>query len=235
MADDEEKELAEMLDLTKKKKKKKKKDKKEKETAAASAAGDEDARFAEQRRRIVELEQALEGAAADADPLDRRAEYTYEDMLDRVMGILHAQNPDLIAKKRRTMKPPQLTRVGTKKTLWVNFQEICTMMQRSPQHVFQFFMAELGTEGSIDGNQRLVIRGKYVPKYIESLLRKYIVSYVTCEMCRSPNTELTRDPATRLNFCKCHDCGSSRSVAQISSGYHATSRADRRAARNAKG
>jgi hypothetical protein len=25
-------------------------------------------------------------------------------------------------------------------------------------------MAELGTEGSIDGNQRLVIKGKFVPK-----------------------------------------------------------------------
>eukprot|EP00585_Thalassiosira_rotula_P012435 CAMPEP_0196131172 /NCGR_PEP_ID=MMETSP0910-20130528/1290_1 /TAXON_ID=49265 /ORGANISM="Thalassiosira rotula, Strain GSO102" /LENGTH=234 /DNA_ID=CAMNT_0041390615 /DNA_START=57 /DNA_END=761 /DNA_ORIENTATION=+ len=234
MADAEEKELAEMLDLTKKKKKKKKKDKKEKEASSSgpSTSGDDDARFAAQRLLITELENAH---GEDADSHDRKAEYTYEDMLDRVMGILHAQNPDLIEKKRRTMKPPQLTRVGTKKTLWVNFQEICTMMQRPPQHVFQFFMAELGTEGSIDGNQRLVIRGKYVPKYIESLLRKYIVSYVTCEMCRSPNTELTRDPATRLNFCKCHDCGSSRSVAAISSGYHATSRADRRAARNAAG
>ena len=231
MADDEEKELAEMLDLSKKKKKKKKKDKKEKDSAEGASPEDDDARFAEQRRLIAELETA-HGEENDAN--DRKADYTYEDMLDRVMGILHAQNPDLIEKKRRTMKPPQLTRVGTKKTLWVNFQEICTMMQRPPQHVFQFFMAELGTEGSIDGNQRLVIRGKYVPKYIESLLRKYIVSYVTCEMCRSPNTELTRDPATRLNFCKCHDCGSSRSVANISSGYHATSRADRRAAKNAK-
>lgn len=38
------------------------------------------------------------------------------------------------------------------------------MMRRSPEHVFQFMMAELGTEGSIDGNQRLVIRGKFVPK-----------------------------------------------------------------------
>jgi translation initiation factor 2 subunit 2 len=233
----EEAELAEMLDLTKKKKKKKKKDKKEKESgggddAAASSGGDDDARFAEQRRLILEQETAH---GEENDTYDRKAEYTYEDMLDRVMGILHAQNPDLIEKKRRTMKPPQLTRVGTKKTLWVNFQEICTMMQRSPQHVFQFFMAELGTEGSIDGNQRLVIRGKYVPKYIESLLRKYIVEYVTCQMCRSPNTELTRDAGTRLNFCTCRDCGSQRSVAQISSGYHATSRADRRAARNAAG
>jgi translation initiation factor 2 subunit 2 len=54
--------------------------------------------------------------------------------------------------------------VGTKKTLWVNFQEICKMMKRNPEHVFQFMMAELGTEGSIDGNARLVIRGKFVPK-----------------------------------------------------------------------
>lgn len=38
------------------------------------------------------------------------------------------------------------------------------MMRRGPEHVFQFMMAELGTEGSIDGNQRLVIRGKFVPK-----------------------------------------------------------------------
>ena len=233
MSAEDEAELAAMLDLSKKKKKKKKKDKKDKESSGDTAANDvdNDAKFAEQRRLILELETAH---GEEEDMHDRKADYTYEDMLDRVMNILHAQNPDLIEKKRRTMKPPQLTRVGTKKTLWVNFQEICTMMQRPPQHVFQFFMAELGTEGSIDGNQRLVIRGKYVPKYIESLLRKYIVSYVTCEMCRSPNTELTRDPATRLNFCKCHDCGSSRSVANISSGYHATSRADRRAARNAK-
>jgi translation initiation factor 2 subunit 2 len=54
--------------------------------------------------------------------------------------------------------------VGTKKTLWVNFQEICQTMGRSSDHVFQFMMAELGTEGSIDGNKRLVIRGKFVPK-----------------------------------------------------------------------
>jgi translation initiation factor 2 beta subunit (eIF-2beta)/eIF-5 len=54
--------------------------------------------------------------------------------------------------------------VGTKKTLWVNFQEICNTMKRNPEHLFQFMMAELGTEGSIDGNKRLVIRGKFVPK-----------------------------------------------------------------------
>merc|ERR1712150_245312 len=146
----------------------------------------------------------------------------------------HNKNPDLIEKRRTTLKPPQLMRIGTKKTLWANFQDICKSMRRNPEHVFQFFMAELGTEGSIDGNQRLVIRGKYVPKYIESLLRKYIVEYVTCQMCRSPNTDLLKDSTTRLQFCNCKDCGSTRSVVAIRSGYHAISKADRRAARNAK-
>ena len=132
--------------------------------------------------------------------------------------------------------------VGTKKTLWTNFQEICSMMRRSPDHVFQFMMAELGTEGSIDGNQRLVIRGKFVPRYIESLLRKYVGEYVICQMCRSYNTTLKRDQTSRLYFVECvpaeqssekGGCGSSRSVATIRAGYHAQTRADRRAVRNA--
>lgn len=235
-----EEDVAAMLDLSKKKKKKKKdKDKKSSKSSSSSTSKTGTGGIStEEQRELLLMDEANQSKDANGndqeDPYDKKADYTYPILLDRIMNILHAQNPDLIEKKRRNMKPPQLTRVGTKKTLWVNFQEICTMMQRPPEHVFQFFMAELGTEGSIDGNQRLVIRGKYVPKYIESLLRKYIVEYVTCQMCRSPNTELTKDSVSRLHFCHCRDCGSSRSVAPIRSGYHATSRADRRAARNAK-
>lgn len=230
MSDEEEADVAAMLDLSKKKKKKKKKEKEEKSDSSSAKAGsgtDLDGQAA----MLAEQDQAQE---VD-DPYDRKADYTYEELLDRVVDILQAKNPSLVEKKKRNIKPPQLQLLSSKKTLWVNFQEICTMMQRSPEHVYQFFMAELGTEGSIDGNQRLIIRGKYVPKYIESLLRKYVVEYVTCEMCRSPNTDLQRDGASRLYFLHCRDCGSSRSVAPIRSGYHATSRADRRAARNAKG
>jgi len=226
--DDDDADVQAMLDLSKKKKKKKKsKDK----SSSKSKDEKQSDNLSEQQRMLMEQDKAQE----TEDPHDRKAQYTYEELLDRVVNVLQANNPDLVEKKRRNIKPPQLTLLSSKKTLWINFQEICSMMQRPPDHVYQFFMAELGTEGSIDGNQRLVIRGKYVPKYIESLLRKYVVEYVTCQMCRSPNTDLEKDSGSRLYFCKCRDCGSSRSVAQIRSGYHATSRADRRAARNAKG
>lgn len=90
--------------------------------------------------------------------------YTYTELLDRVVEILNANNPELAEKKRNTIKPPQLMRVGTKKTLWVNFQEICKMLHRNSEHVYQYMLAELGTEGSIDAQQRLVIKGKFIPK-----------------------------------------------------------------------
>lgn len=44
-------------------------------------------------------------------------------------------------------------------------------MKRQPEHVFSFVVAELGTEGSIDGNQRLVLRGQSAhPSLLSSLL-----------------------------------------------------------------
>jgi translation initiation factor 2 subunit 2 len=236
---EEEADVAALLDLSKKKKKKKKSSSSAKKakaeaaatTTAAGSVGLSPEVVSEQQRLLQELEQAQE---LD-DPDDCKAEYTYETLLDRVMDILSEKNPALVEKKRTRIKPPQLQMIGSRKTLWVNFQEICMGMQRDPQHVYSFLMAELGTEGSIDGNERLIIRGRYLPKYIESLLRKYVVEYVTCEMCRSPNTDLVKDQSSRLYFCHCRDCGSKRSVATVRTGYHATSRADRRAARAAKG
>jgi translation initiation factor 2 subunit 2 len=160
MSDNEEEaDVAAMLDLTKKKKKKKKKATTGTEKTADTAAGDDaeggvpvDA--SEQQRLLTELD-----AAQDVgDPNDRKADYTYEELLERIVDLLQANNPDLVEKKRTRIKPPQMQTMGSRKCMWVNFQEICSMMQRDPQHVYQFFMTELGTEGSIDGNQRLIIR-----------------------------------------------------------------------------
>lgn len=219
-------EVAAMFDLKQKKKKKKKK------TTDASADGDNTKADADGSATAAGSAASSGNGEVGAFELDP-PNYSYQQLLNRVVDFIYQNNPELTDKKRFTMKPPQLMRVGTKKTLWVNFQEICTMMRRNSDHVFQFMMAELGTEGSIDGNKRLVIRGKFVPKYIESLLRKYIGEYVACQMCRSFNTTLARDSVSRLYFVSCQDCGSSRSVAPIRAGYHAQTRADRRAIRNA--
>merc|ERR1712039_1078767 len=142
--------------------------------------------------------------------------------MGRLYEIIENKNPSLGTTKKYVMTPPQVVRVGSKKVAWVNFTEICNMMNRPPDHVTQFVLAEFGTEGSIAGDGQLILKGRYLPKHAESLLRKYIKEFVTCEMCkRCTNTSLDRDQSSRLWFVTCADCGARRAATSIKTGYHA--------------
>jgi len=163
---------------------------------------------------------------------DSVRDYTYDELLARVFEIMRQKNPDMVAgeKKKFVMKPPQVVRAGAKKTSFVNFTEICRLLHRQPKHLMAFLMAELGTSGSVDGTNQLVIKGRFQQKQIENVLRRYIKEYVTCHTCRSPETMLQRD--TRLYFLQCETCGSRCSVAAIKSGFQAMT--SKRAAIRAK-
>ncbi|KAG4955083.1 hypothetical protein JHK82_040648 [Glycine max] len=134
--------------------------------------------------------------------------YEYEELLGRVFNILRENNPELAGDRRRTvMRPPQVLREGTKKTV----------MHRQPDHVMAFLLAELGTSGSLDGQQRLVVKGRFAPKNFEGILRRYVNEYVICLGCKSPDTILSKE--NRLFFLRCEKCGSGRSVAPIKAGF----------------
>jgi translation initiation factor 2 subunit 2 len=213
MAEDE---LA--LDLTKKKKKPKKK------TPLFPVADDE----AETANNVAS-EDPLAAAEAAAFELGRInlidaknewPDYTYEDLIGLVFGIMREKNPDLGGEKKKfVMKPPQVARAGSKKTAFTNYSEICKLLKRQPKHVLQFLLAELGTTGSIDGNQCLIVKGRFQQKHFESVLRKYIKEYVTCHTCKSSDTDLIKD--TRLYFLQCKTCGSRCSVTAIKTGFTA--------------
>ncbi|XP_024018202.1 eukaryotic translation initiation factor 2 subunit beta [Morus notabilis] len=145
-------------------------------------------------------------------------DYEYEELLGRVFNILRENNPELAGDRRRTvMRPPQVLREGTKKTVFVNFMDLCKSMHRQPDHVMTFLLAELGTNGSLDGQQRLVVKGRFAPKNFEGILRRYINEYVICLGCKSPDTILSKE--NRLFFLRCEKCGSGRSVAPIKAGF----------------
>ena len=111
-------------------------------------------------------------------------------------------------------------REGNKKTVFANLAEICKRMKRSDEHVAQFLFAELGTSGSFADQKRLVIKGRFQQKQLENVLRRYIVEYVTCKTCRSPDTDLSKGE-NRLKFVTCNSCGSRRSVQAIKTGFSA--------------
>lgn len=159
-------------------------------------------------------------------------DYTYDELIEHVFSIIRANNPELNAgeKKRFVLKPPTVLRVGTKKTSFANFLEICKLVHRQPKHMQAFLLAELGTSGSVDANNQLIIKGRFQQTQIENVLRRYIKEYVACQTCRSPNTILQKE--TRLFFLQCEKCGSRRSVSSIKSGFQAVT--SKRAAIRAK-
>ncbi|KAK4191200.1 putative eukaryotic translation initiation factor 2 subunit beta [Podospora australis] len=211
------------IDLTLKKKKKKKAPKEE----------DDFAKKLEQLK--IEGNEGEEPAAAETDEQDGDMEkgtgiwqhdetktINYDPLLSRFFALLSQKNPDHASSGTRSYKipPPQCLREGNKKTIFANLAEICKRMKRADEHVTAYLFAELGTNGSVDGSRRLVIKGRFQQKQIENVLRTYIIEYVTCKTCRSPNTELSKGE-NRLYFITCNSCGSRRSVQAIKTGFSA--------------
>ncbi|KAG6358877.1 hypothetical protein INS49_012396 [Diaporthe citri] len=210
------------LDLGIKKKKKKK----------APKEGDDD--FA---AKLAALDLDKEGGEAAADEQtqdgdmkqgtgiwthDETTPIKYDLLLSRFFSLLSEKNPDHAtgAAKSYKIPPPQCMREGNKKTIFANLPEICKRMKRSEEHVTTFLFAELGTSGSTAGTGGLVIKGRFQAKQLENVLRKYIIEYVSCKTCRSPDTELSKGE-NRLSFVTCNSCGSRRSVAAIKTGFSA--------------
>lgn len=218
-------------------------------TAAAAAPDDDDENILSKRRKkktkgrdalpttetdaqATVTSETSEGATA-TDGTSVQGEYSYEDLLIRVFRIIRAEKGDGEGEGERyklILKPPQVARIGTKRTSFSNFGEICRSLKRQDKHLHQYLLAELGTNGSIDMNSALIIKGRFQQKQIESVLRSYIKEYVICKTCRSADTILQKEE--RLTVLFCNTCRSRYFVTGIKTGFQA--QVGKRAATRAK-
>ncbi|BCR91221.1 translation initiation factor eIF2 subunit beta [Aspergillus chevalieri] len=247
-ADQQVDEVTEMFKgLSKKKKSKKPKDADEGEEAAATPDGEFDPGLKKKKKKTTKKADTgdFEAKLAEANVAEQGAEkkedeipegdleagtgiwahestqaIPYSLLVNRFFSLIQSHHPDLLSSGTKSYKipPPQCLREGNRRTIFANIADICKRMKRSDDHVMQFLFAELGTSGSVDGARRLVIKGRFQQKQIEHVLRRYIVEYVTCKTCRSPDTELNKGE-NRLYFVTCNSCGSRRSVAAIKTGF----------------
>lgn len=157
------------------------------------------------------------------DATDR--DYSYQELINRAFQFLHGKNPSLAGgasqRKKVTLQLPQVAREGTKKTVFLNFGSTCKSIHRQQDHLLAYLCAELGTNGNIQEGGRLVIKGRFSAEGIGNVLKRYMLEYVVCTSCRSPDTVLMRDATTRLYFVSCESCGAKRSVAPIRQGFMA--------------
>ncbi|QEU60684.1 Sui3 [Kluyveromyces lactis] len=198
--------------------------KKKKKAAAAESSVDDFEKQLEQAGISVD-DIAKEATPTEIDSsIQQDVGLPYQDLLSRFFKILNTNNPELAGDRSgpKFKIPPPICQRDGKKTIFANIQEISEKLQRSPEHIIQYLFAELGTSGSVDGQKRLVIKGKFLPKQMENLLRRYILEYVTCKTCKSINTVLKKEQSNRLFFLVCKSCGSTRSVSSIKTGFQAT-------------
>ena len=71
------------------------------------------------------------------------------------------------------------------------------------------------------GNAAPRVQGRFTQKGVENIIRRYITEFVSCSMCRSPDTVLSRDAATRVWWMECQSCNARKTVETIKAGYQA--------------
>ncbi|XP_010558409.1 PREDICTED: eukaryotic translation initiation factor 2 subunit beta isoform X3 [Tarenaya hassleriana] len=136
---------------------------------------------------------------------DSGVDYEYRELLSRALSMLRENNLEVPEEKRRrvVMMPPQVLAEGIhNNTVCVNFSDLCRMMNRKPDHVMSVLLAEIGTGGSLDKQQRLVMKASVSPKDFKAMFRRYIDTYVVCSCCRSPDTALAEENRRSVLRCE---------------------------------
>jgi len=147
-------------------------------------------------------------------------EYSYGEMLSRLYTTMHSSLGSSMNERSNIKIPPvKCYQAGVRKTLWVNFEQFCQVVNRTHEHVYTYLEIELGTATSVDMDKRLVIKAKFYPKEVISVVKKYLNEYVVCKICGCRETKLERE--NRITFLKCCSkaCGSQRSVDTLNKGY----------------
>lgn len=163
------------------------------------------------------------------DEAQAQLDQSYRSLFSALQDMLHPDG-EPSEKEKLKLPPPEVTKPNSKTACVVNFGSICTVINRSAEHVAAFVQTELGTTSSLDEQRSL--RVQYAnPKKMEQLIRRYVRDYVVCQACKSLNTSLVRSATSRLQFLQCAACNCERTVAPIERGFLAVGRGERRRAR----
>lgn len=130
---------------------------------------------------------------------------TYAAMLERARARLP---PVQVGTDRFQVPEPDIMSDG-KNTVIRNFQEICDVLRREPEHVIGHLARELGCPGVLD-LPRGVLKSRITKDTIQKRIGEYTEKYVICSECKRPDTHLKRDG--RLTLLICEACGAQRPV-----------------------
>ena len=197
-----------LIDFGAKKKKKDKGDKKKKKKKDKDKNKDQD----KEKDKDKEKEKGKSSKVKFEFP------FTYEQMLERITGILTKNNPFSKKNKKMPLLSIEFERITSKKYKWSNFREFAEYINRQADHMAQFVGVSLGIDPILQEKALLLEGRRLDEETLQGVSRKYILEYVKCVYCRSTNTLLVKDPSIRKFIMECKDCKSSKTMAAIKVG-----------------
>lgn len=130
----------------------------------------------------------------------------YEYLLDRVYAKLpkKTQSVDI-----QNLPSLVIFNVGGT-TIIRNFGEYCDRIRREDKLCMRYLLKELGAAGSINENGQLLIQGKFSSQIINTLMDRFLKTYVQCSTCKSYDTILVKEG--KIWYIQCLACGAKTSV-----------------------
>lgn len=129
----------------------------------------------------------------------------YENMLKKAEEKL----PNKIEATARFEIPKVKGHVEGNKTIIINFNQICTIFRRNPQHLLKFLQRELATPAKIS-DSRLVLGRKLSAGLINQKLNEYTEIFVLCKECGKPDTQILKED--KVLVLKCTACGAKHPI-----------------------
>lgn len=134
--------------------------------------------------------------------------YNYEDLLAKA----RSQIPEVAVKRERLELPRLRMSVIGMRTIVFNFKEIADAFSRDPQQIIKFLTGEMATAATIQEG-RAIFQGKFNSETLETLLHRYMESFVVCPICKRPDTRIVKE--RRLSFLVCSACGARSPVKNL--------------------
>jgi len=120
--------------------------------------------------------------------------------------------PEVSAKKERLEMPRIYSSMVGMRTVISNFKDIAAALDRDPQHILKFLTREMATAATFQDG-RAIFQGKFRSDVFERLLQRYLESFVTCPVCKRPDTRVIKEH--RLSFLVCNACGAKSAIKQL--------------------
>jgi translation initiation factor 2 subunit 2 len=134
----------------------------------------------------------------------------YDKLLERARSQVPA---DAFKRSGERFQVPQVEiMLQGNRSIWQNFQDIVSVLNRPGKEVMKFISGQLATAGVFEGNGA-VFNGKFEASVLNGILWKYIELYIICPVCGRPDTAEIRDQAAY--YLQCSACGARTSIRPV--------------------